>query len=69
MKETKLATLTKEEIKELKSVRKMRGDVENMLARYNSAHFAYWQKLGIEHNLSPLHHYIKDNSIYVMEVE
>ena len=69
MKEIKIATLTKEEIKELRELSKMREKGEIIMAQSASAKAAFWQKVTLEHSLPLGPHYIKptDNSIYRQE--
>ena len=68
MKEIKVATLTKEEIKEANELRKMREKVDILMAQGISAQIAFWGKVRMEHNLTYGHHYVKNNSIYRQDV-
>ena len=69
MKEIKVATLTKEEIKELRNLTKLKERIETIIAQACSAKAALWKKIGAEHNLISGDHYIVGNSIYRQEVE
>ena len=69
MKEIKVATITKEEIKESNELRKMETKIKTLIAQATSAHFAFWAKLATEHNLPSGNHYIVGNSIYIQDIE
>ena len=69
MKEIKVATLTKEEVKELKELSKKRQECEISAAKLNSAIAAFWGRSRVEHSLFEGHHYIVGNSIYKQDTE
>ncbi len=68
MKEIKVATLTKEEVKELKELYKMDGKIRVLIAQTSSAHSAFWEKVRVEHSLLRGHHYITGKTIYRQDV-
>ena len=67
MKEIKVGELTKEEVKELKELEKMKTKIEILIAQFTSANNAWWLKLRIEHTLSSGNNYVVGNTIYKQE--
>ena len=69
MKEIKVGTLTKEEIKEFKKLQEMRKEFEKLLAQANSGNLAFWERVRAEHGLTQRNHYISGNSICRQDIE